>query len=57
MEDFKKEPLVCPKCNSDNIDSGQVQTDVGSAWRTSECEDCGATWKEVYTFSYWEYED
>ena len=39
----------CPYCGSDNIASGEFNTDGDSAWRTPDCVICGRVWREVYT--------
>lgn len=48
------EPTYCPKCESDNISAGHMNTDSMEAWRLVECHSCNFEWDEIYTFSYWE---
>lgn len=54
--DYTREPLVCPnpECGSDDISSGEYDTDAGYTSRITACDTCGTTWKEVYSFSHWE---
>lgn len=39
----------CPHCSSSNIltDNG-IQADAGHAWQDVSCDDCGATWQDIW---------
>lgn len=51
--DYYKEPDVCPECGSDDIRTGQFESDEVAAWRTIVCE-CGYSWMENFAFDSWE---
>lgn len=38
----------CPACGGSELDTGTLQSDGLQAWRTVECEGCGASWDDVY---------
>jgi transposase-like protein len=40
--------LQCPHCHSTNISGGEVNIDVGTATQEVTCDDCYATWLDVY---------
>ena len=48
------EPLVCINCKSEDIYPSNMSSDVMIAWRTVSCDECGAEWKETFTFQKWE---
>ena len=54
-EDFNSEPIKCPKCNSEDLNVGELQSDINIVWREVDCDECSASWKENYVFSNWEY--
>lgn len=41
----------CPKCKSENITGGHIQADADYAWRVVDCENCTASWREVFTLT------
>ena len=45
---YLKSPNHCPKCGSENINSGTIEADGSSAWSNVTCEDCNAVWKDIY---------
>lgn len=49
--DSKEEPFRCPCCGSHNLSAGSMETDIGIAWRDAECNACGESWSENFTFS------
>jgi len=41
----------CPVCDSTSITGcGSIELDDG-AWQNVECENCGATWTDIYTLT------
>ena len=38
----------CVACGSKNIEGGPMEMDGTSAWCVVDCNDCGASWKDVY---------
>lgn len=38
----------CPVCESTDIVGGSVEVNAGSAWQKISCNDCDATWNDVY---------
>lgn len=42
---------TCPRCGSDEVDGGFVETGGGSAVQTLSCNACDECWKNVYDFS------
>jgi hypothetical protein len=41
----------CIACGSNNIEGGSLEMDGASAWCVVDCNDCGASWKDVYKLS------
>ena len=41
----------CPNCQSESIVAGPVEVDGRSAHTEVECEECHATWQEVFTLT------
>ena len=39
--------LVCPVCESDDLEPGAIETHEGGAEQDMECCACGATWTDV----------
>jgi hypothetical protein len=37
-----------PKCDSGNIEGGDIQMDGMMAWQEITCLDCGVAWDDVY---------
>ncbi len=53
MPAYKKKYLEksggrCPFCASKNITSGRIEADGPVAWAEVECDDCGASWQDVW---------
>lgn len=43
---------ICPYCGSRDISNdGDVETDDNYAWRDVICDDCGSTWRDLYTLT------
>lgn len=40
-----------PECNSDDIEGGFIETDQGTASQKITCNNCGWTWRDVYTLT------
>ncbi len=38
----------CPYCGSDELESGPLEADGGSAWAPVECGRCGQEWRDVF---------
>ena len=50
---FENEPLECPECNSEEINSGFAHSvKRNKIMRTCDCEDCGHLWDEYFSFQY-----
>ena len=47
-EYLKSGAMFCPVCRSKNIDGGSLNADCLSVWNEITCNDCGATWLDVY---------
>lgn len=43
---------TCPLCGSNNVVFDSSELDGGAMWYPCECEDCGATWQEVYEVTF-----
>ena len=43
--------VTCPntECGSRDIEAGTIQADGSTAWSSVKCNDCGATWRDVYS--------
>lgn len=39
----------CPSCGQ--INTNHIEVDDGCCWQPMTCDDCGATWENVYAFS------
>ena len=44
----------CPCCGSENVTGGRFECDAGSAWQPVDCEECGASWQDVYVLNGYE---
>lgn len=42
----------CPVCGSSELDTGAFRADENYAWRSVGCENCGASWEDVYTLTF-----
>lgn len=39
-----------PECGSDELLYDDFQSDLGEAWQTITCQECGRSWQDVYVF-------
>lgn len=39
---------VCPVCGADDISGESVEIDAGYAYQEVGCDNCGASWTDVY---------
>ncbi len=46
---LEKSGSLCPFCESSGLNSGPIQADGPVAWAAVECEDCGASWQDVWS--------
>ena len=51
QKQYLKNPNVCPVCGGADITGGETNVDSGSAWQEITCENCNATWNDVYTLT------
>lgn len=48
-EDYIKQGgNACPKCKSNNIETGKFEDDCNMAWVKIHCYHCNCTWQENY---------
>lgn len=45
---LKSGGIHCPHCNSENLNTGHMNTDAGCAWQAVTCENCGEEWIDEY---------
>ena len=50
-KDYLESPSHCPKCKGINITGGHIEVDGETAWQNITCEDCDASWSDIYTLS------
>lgn len=50
---FKEEPMVCPNCESDDIEETNHDYNFGSHFYSYTCNKCGFEWVEQYDFREW----
>lgn len=51
-ENDKNMPGNCPNCGSENVDFGDVEfTSNETCYQDCDCNECGCSWNEVYTFT------
>lgn len=43
---------ACPFCESDNISGNEVNVDADAASQEVGCDECGASWRDVYLFGF-----
>ena len=43
---------TCPLCGSNSIDYDASESSDNCMWYPCTCEDCGATWQEVYEVTF-----
>lgn len=48
QEKYRANPCHCPHCGSEDVEGGEVNVDAGGAWQEVTCNECGATWNDVY---------
>jgi len=48
---------ICPFCGSTDISGGSVNIEAAQAWQNVSCNDCGETWRDVYTLAFVETDD
>ena len=53
IPDYKRKYLeksgsLCPFCESSGLSSGPIRADGPVAWAEVECDDCGASWQDVW---------
>lgn len=48
---LRTEGLLCPVCNSNDLETGSKNYDTRYHWQSIECQGCGATWDDVYTLT------
>ena len=41
----------CPNCQSEDVVGGSIEVDDGCCCQAMTCENCDATWENVYAFS------
>ncbi len=46
--------ICCPACGSTAVAGGHIVAEYTSAWAEVECENCGSTWRDVYTMTGYE---
>lgn len=51
QEEYLKSPNQCPVCRSTHIAGGHVDISGGSAVQTVVCNDCDASWDDVYSLT------
>lgn len=50
-EKYIRNDSFCPFCESDDLDSGRMETDSHGAWRDVSCNDCERSWQDQYTLT------
>lgn len=48
IKKYLKESHRCLNCRSENIEGAFVNVDAGGAAQDISCNDCGATWTDMY---------
>ena len=43
--------VICPYCESLNIEGDSVEVDAGGSTQVVTCADCGASWYDCYTLT------
>ena len=46
--EYVQSPNTCPCCDSSSIEGGHVEVECSSAWQQITCNDCGATWNDIF---------
>lgn len=49
--EYLKDITKCPKCRSNNIESGAPDVEGRVAWTETECKDCKFEWTDFYYLS------
>jgi len=52
-----KAGICCPNCESVEITTGKMQSDVGIAWQSCTCDDCGMHWTDEYKLTGYDIDD
>lgn len=50
-EAYNADQSKCPFCGSEDINGGHMEVDGGSTWQEVDCNKCGESWQDVYTYS------
>lgn len=51
LNDYLKNPNVCPFCGSENISAGDTDFGDINAWRNIKCMKCKKEWTEEFTIT------
>lgn len=51
QKEYLENPNHCPKCGGENIIGNEVTIESGAAFQFVGCNDCDATWTDVYVLS------
>jgi len=55
-EYVKRCGLLCPVCEQDKVRvTGQIEKSVTTAWQECSCQNCNATWVDVYNLAGYDY--
>ena len=50
-------PVVCPYCDSRNLDGDILEVDGTTAWQSITCGKCGKEWEDIYTLTNVEFQE
>lgn len=50
-EEYIAHPNYCPYCESEEVSSGNFESDDNYGWRDAHCEDCNKNWQDLYTLT------
>lgn len=48
IEEYIKNPSLCPFCGSEDISGGSIEVDSGGAWQEVCCANCSNNWYDLY---------
>lgn len=51
VEEYKKNPDVCPFCGSEDVVGGDTDFSYINAWRNCKCNSCLKEWTEEFTIT------
>lgn len=51
VEEYKKNPDVCPFCHSEDITAKDWDANYINAWRDVRCRTCNKEWQEEFTLT------